>query len=527
MAPTPKWLVIARNEYRIRLSRIRRLRPYFPFLAIGFLVVYIAFIAPGLVNLFLDDFMAFLLSQAAVAMVQIVLFIVFFYFLIIPITNTLKETQIGEIEIFLAAPIKPSDVLLGEFAGEMPFYAIIVTIITGFFTAVLLPLGLDWIQVAIIITIFTVTFFSALWMGTVIAAVLRTRLGKTARGRDIGRALSFLIALPMVGVMYALMGGGLLETLADPTASGLIRSIFGVLPSSWGAEVIIGFAAHPANISAVGLEVLTRFGGLLVFFFAAFWIGAKVADRAYTLESFAFTSSKAKPDGVFYKTIRAVGGGKSFGSLLAAVFKDYGRRLENLSKVFYMIGLLALVNVFLVKPDDTEGSLVMAQLILPLLAAFVCGEVTLRGKEALFIFRKTPSGVWRLIKARLVQGWLVVVPIAAVATAISTVLSALNNPIYLLINVGLVSLTVAANVAFVLGLFLLNPAFSEKSSSYMLNLMVTMYLQIGLFLGPLILLEQLFDFGIYLTSFFATIPLSWFFGLLFLYLGKRKLDRIE
>jgi hypothetical protein len=460
-------------------------------------------------------------------MVQILLFIVFFYFLIIPITNTLKETQIGEIEIFLAAPIRPSDVLLGEFAGEMPFYAIIVTIITGFFTAILLPIGLDWLQVAIIITIFAITFFSALWIGTVIAAVLRTRLGKTARGRDIGRALSFLIALPMVGVMYALMGGGLLTTLADPAASGFVRSIFGLLPSSWGAEVIIGFAAHPANIGAVGLEVLIRFGGLLFFFFASFWIGAKVADRAYTLESFAFTSSKAKPDGFFYRSIKTLGGGKSFGSLLVAVFKDYGRRLENLSKVFYMVGLLALVNVFLVRPDDTEGSLVMAQLILPLLAAFVTGEVTLRGKETLFIFRKTPSGVWRLIKARLVQGWLVVVPIAAVATTISTILSALTSPIYVFINVGLVCLTVAANVAFVLGLFLLNPAFSEKSSSYMVNVMVTMYVQIGLFLGPLVIFERLFGFGIYQTSFFATVPLGWFFGLLFLYLGKRKLDRIE
>jgi hypothetical protein len=54
-----------------------------------------------------------------------------------------------------------------------------------------------------------------------------------------------------------------------------------------------------------------------------------------------------------------------------------------------------------------------------------------------------------------------------------------------------------------------------------------MYIQIGLFLGPLIILERLFSFGIYQTSFFATVPLSWVFGLLFLYLGKRKLDRIE
>jgi len=525
--PTPKWLVIARNEYRIRLSRIRRIRPYFPYLTIGLLLVYVVFIAPSLVELFLDDFMAFILSQAAVAMVQIVLFMVFFYFVIIPITNTLKETQIGEIEIFLAAPIKPSDVLLGEFAGEMPFYAIIVTVITGFFTAILYPLGLNLFQVAVTIGVFTITFFSALWIGTVIAAVLRTRLGKTARGRDIGRALSFVIALPMVGVMYALMGGGLLQALSDPETSGTVRAILGLLPSSWGAEVIIGFASNPGNIGAVWFDLLTRFGGLIVFFLATLWVGVKVADRAYTLESFAFTSSRAKPDGVFYKAVSFLGGGKSFGALLVAVFKDYSRRLENLSKIFYMVGLLALVNVFLVEADDPEGAFVMAQLILPLLAAFVAGEVTLRGKETLFIFRKTPSGVWRFVKARLVQGWLVVIPIAAVATVLSTILSSQSDFISLLINVGLVVLTVAANVAFVLGLFLLNPAFSEKSSSYMLNLMVTMYLQVGLFLGPMIVLKQTLGLGTLSSTLFATIPLGWVVGIVFLYLGKRKLDKIE
>jgi len=123
----PKWLVVARNEYRTRTSRIRKIRPYFPYLVFGLLAVYVAFIAPRFVSLFIDDFLAFILSQAAVAMMQIILFMIFIYFMIIPITNTLREEQTGQLEIFLAAPVKPSDVLLGEFLGQMPFYAIFVT----------------------------------------------------------------------------------------------------------------------------------------------------------------------------------------------------------------------------------------------------------------------------------------------------------------------------------------------------------------------------------------------------------------
>ena len=70
MTPKPKWLVVARNEYRIRTSKIRKMRRYFPYGAAGLLLVYVAFIAPALVNLFVEDFLALLLSQAAVAMVQ-------------------------------------------------------------------------------------------------------------------------------------------------------------------------------------------------------------------------------------------------------------------------------------------------------------------------------------------------------------------------------------------------------------------------------------------------------------------------
>ena len=522
--PTPKWLVVAKNEYRIRTSRIRKIRRYFPYLAIGLLAVYVLLLAPKLVSLFVDDFLAFFLSQAAVAMIQIILFMIFFYFVIFPITYALKEVQTSQLEIFLASPIKPSDVLLGEFLGVMPFYAIVVTVIAGLFTAVMVPLGLDPIQMAIIVMIFIVTFFSALWIGTVTAAILRTRLGKTARGKDIGRALSFIIALPMIALMYAIMGGGLLEALADPGTSGMVKATLGLLPSSWGAEVIVGFASNPSNITAVGFETLIRFGGLIVFFLAVLWLGAKAADRAYSLETFSFAASRAKPDGIFYRTIDILGGGGAFGSLLVSVFKDYGRRLENLSKIFYMVGLLILVNVFLLRPEDFEGALLMPQLILPLLAAFVVGEVTLRGKEALFIYKKTPYGVGKLVKARLLHGWLVVVPATAAITAVSTLLISGATLVSLLINIGLVTLTIAADVTFVLGLSLLNPAFSDKSGSYMLNLMITMQvLPIGLLFIPLIV----FDLPLLYTLSFVTLPLSWLVGIVFLYLGKRKLSRIE
>ena len=536
--PLPKWLVVARNEYRIHTSRIRKIRPYFLYLVIGLLAVYVAFIAPSFANLLIDDFIALFLSQAAVVMVQIILFMIFIYFIIIPITQTLREVQAGQLEIFLAAPIKPSDVLLGEFMGQMPFYAIAVTVVAGFFTAVLHPLGLDLVQTAIIIAVFVITFLSAFWIGTVIAALLRTKFGKTARGRDIGRALALLIALPLVGLIYAFQFGGIFKALSNPAASGTVKVILDLLPSSWGAELIVGFASKPGNIGAFGLETLTRFGGLLVFFVAVLWLGARVANRAYSLEPTTFTTSRAKSDGVFYKTVKYLGGSGSFGTLLVSVFKDYGRRLENLSKIAYVVGLIVMMNFFIVGPqlsDENElGTvmpLMMVQFMFPILAVFVAGEVTLRGKESLFIYRKTPSGVGRFVKARLIQGWLVVIPIAAVVTAMSTIIGPQTTFSSLLTNTVLGALIAATNVAFVLGLFLLMPVFSERSVRYMLNIMIVIIVAIGLFVGSVLgLIMMLPDLDANVRLLYTLLlqtTLSGIVGFVFLFLGSGNLSRIE
>jgi hypothetical protein len=521
-----KWLVVARNEYRTRVNSIRSIRPYFPYLVIGLLAVYVVFVAPAIVDLFTDDLLAFFLSQVAVTMVPILLFMIFFYFMILPITYTLQGLKAGRVEIFLAAPIKPSDVLLGEFLGVVPFYAIAITVMAGFFTAALNPVGLDVVQIAITVMIFVMTFLSALWIGTVIAALIRTKFAKTARGRDIGKALSLVLALPMVAVMYAIIGGGLLEALADPGTSGMVRTILSILPSSWGGEVIVSFASNPGNIGAVGFETLTRFGGLVAFFAAVLWLGTKAANRAYSIEPTTFTASRAKPDGFFYRTVRYLGGGRSFGTLLVSVFKDYGRRLENLSRIAYIIGLIAMVKIFFGSQEDPESALIYGLFLYPLFAVLVVGQVTAGGKESLFIYKKTPFGVGRFVKARLLQGLLIAVPIGAAITIFSMISIPQITLVSLLTYTGFMVLIVAGNVALALGLSLLNPEFSENTRAQMVGLMVNaqvaIFISIGIFIGSLVVL----NLGFLNTLLLDTVVIG-LLGVVFLYLGQRKLSRIE
>jgi len=254
-----KWLVVAKNEYRLRTSGIRNFRRYFPYAMVALLVVLVGVVAPAVVNAIMDrvDIPAFFISVAALPILQILLFFFFFYFMIFPISNTLKDIEMQEYEIFLNAPIRPGDVLLGKFVGVFPFYAIVIAAVTGFFMAFLLPLGLDVIQIVILIAVFVFTFLTGTWIGTVIAALLRTKLGSTARGRDIGKAIPLLLAIPMIAVMYALMGGGLFEALLDPGASGAVETVMMIFPSSWGGKLFVLFALNPGDTAAIWGETTT------------------------------------------------------------------------------------------------------------------------------------------------------------------------------------------------------------------------------------------------------------------------------
>ncbi len=521
-----KWFIVAKNEYRTRINSVRKIRRLFPYLVIGLLAIYVAFIAPAFVNLFVDDLIAFFLSQVALAMVPIIMFLFFLYLLIFPITYTLQGMQAGQVEIFVAAPIKPSDILLGEFIGVMPFYAIAIAVIAGFFTAALSPLGLDVIQMLITVMIFVVTLLSGLWIGTVISALIRTRFAESARGRDIGRALSLVLALPMIAVIYAIIGGGFLDALRNPETGGMIRTVLQVLPSTWGAELIVDFAANPGNIGAVAFETVTRLGGLLAFFASALWLGAKAAGRAYSIEITTFTTSRAKPDGTFYKTVRYLGGGKSFGTLLVSIFKDFARKLENLSRIAYILGLFVMLNVFFLRDLDPEGFLVIAQFLFPFLAVFMIGQVAVHGKEGLFIYKKAPQGVRRFVLAKLVQGWLVTVPVAAAITVVSLALVPQASATSLMAYTLLTTILVAADAALALGLALLNPQFSESSraqmASLMLNANIAMFASMGIFIGSMIIL----DLGIFNTMLLQN-GVIWTIGISLLLLGRRKLNRME
>jgi len=514
--PSPKWFVIAKYEYRVQTSWIRGIRRYFPFAAAGLLAVWVFYLAPMMVQSLVDDLLEVLVSQVAVVLFEIILFMLSAFLAIMPVSNALKdEGGIGRVELMLKAPVRPGDVLVGEFLGKTPLYSIFAIAFSGLFTALLVPLGLSPLQTALIIFLALVTCLSSFWVGTVLAAVARTTLGRTAKGKDIGKALSFILVLPLVALMYGIMFGNILTALVDPGTSGLVKTVLGLFPSSWAAEVIVAFAKNPSNIGAVWALTLTRVGGVVLFMVGGLVIGWKIVDRVYSLEPMNLGVTVVGPDGAFYRTVKLLGGGGSFGSLLVSVFKEYSRRLENLSQIGYIVSLMLLINFLIV--DDAQGAPMMGLVMGSMMALFLCSEATIRGKENLFIYRKTPSGVGRFMKAKLLQGWLLVLPFLAVVMVANGFRFNVAFTWPYLMSMGSVLLTAAANVCLAMGVSLANPAYSQKSSAYFINVQLIVFLVMASIIIPEMIIHQAW----------LQTPMAWAIGLLMLSLGYRKLSTME
>jgi hypothetical protein len=515
----PKWITIARNEYLLMTSGLPTLRRFLPPIIIAVAMLFLLVLAPLMISIVDEPLQDLISSQAGMASVAILLLTFSFYFMVIPITNTLKEEQASELEIFLSAPIRPVDVIMGKFMGKSVVYGSGAFIIAAVTAAIFTVTDIGNAQLLIIAAIVFLLLMTSLWIGTVLAAVLRTRLSRTARGTDIGKALSMILVLPLLGLMYAFISGAMFDFLNDPSTSETIRTVLGLFPTTWGAELIITFSQNPGMVLPQGSWALPAIIGVLLFTIGSFYLGSRLIDRSHNLEPTTFGPSRAK-EGLITRGIRFITGSGSFSTIIVTLFKDWGRRLENLSKIAYIFGLVFLLAIFFTGPEDPFGVVITLQFMVGFLGAFVVGEVTIRGKEMLFLYRKAPGGERRLVRARLIQGWLLVIPSTILLTFLFLLFIPDPRSIELLLYPMFMAVSGMTMTAFTLGLFLIKPAFAERSGEFIINMMATLLVYFILLILVMSLLGALGLAVVYL-------PLAGLIGALTLYIGSRRIIRIE
>ncbi|MFW9993851.1 MAG: hypothetical protein ACFFD4_17535 [Candidatus Odinarchaeota archaeon] len=520
------WYPIAKNEYRLVTSRFREIRPYLPYLAGAGLILYVFVLAPMVVDAFVDDFWALLLSQAAVVMMQTMLFMVFLFFFSLPITATLQDIKTDQLQLCLSAPVKPGDIMLGEFMGKVPIYATFATLIGGLFTAALTPMGLDVFQITVTIIIFVVNFLFAFWSGTLVAMALRTFLMKSSRGKDIGKGLAFIVILPPVALFYFFLAG-YMEVLRDSATGKLVQDILSLFPSSWGSEVIVEFARNPGDILAINFLGFLELASLLTIFIGSLYIGTRLANRAYSLEPSTFSASKVKYDGLYYNTIKRLGGGGSFGLLLSSSFKTYFRKFRNISQLIYALSLAIILRIIMgMPPEDNVDAFFTVIMMIMFLGLFVIQDLTTQGKENLLLYKQTPTSTTRYIGLKLYQYLLIILPITVGTVTIVTLMIPGITAVDLLVNVGLTAVLSTATTLFGMGIFLLNPGYNDRAGEIMINGQVLVFgVSIGFFMS-IIGLGEVFDIRFFpATAIYAGV-LS-ILGSLAFFMGMKKLETIE
>ncbi|MFX0205619.1 MAG: hypothetical protein ACFFDT_06495, partial [Candidatus Hodarchaeota archaeon] len=242
--------------------------------------------------------------------------------------------------------------------------------------------------------------------------------------------------------------------------------------------------------------------------------------------------AKSKSDGVFYNSIRKLGGSGSSGLLLATGFKTYFRKAKNVAWIIYGVGLIVVMNIFISQPEYPESAFVMSLFIGPLLAAFVTSDISLQGKENLLLYKQTPTRTGKYLGMKLFQYLLIILPIVLVVETTVNLLVPNITLEMLFLNVTLTLLVATAAIIFTIGLFLVNPAFHDKSGEFMINIQICVFGVMIPFFVLLISLDQiLWDLFAIADALYPVAviysALQLIIGMIIFSFGAKKLSNME
>ena len=474
--------------------------------------------------------------------------VIWFVILLVPLSNSLKEIKIGQWEILLSNNVKTRDMLVGSFLGKLPVNGLLVL----FLAPILLAPFVSALQVSLIGQILMyseilLVTLSTIWLSNLLSVAIQAKLGESPRGKDIANALAILlgivVVLPVVGLQLA----------ASAVAELLGWNIFLIMPFTWSADlttlsaIIFNGVEYTGNLSAVlSLDTSLLFLLQSAFIGIITVLGISAADSLFTVSAGARVESVVSTgkNNILLRGIKRIIPG-SFGVLLITAMKDFGRKVQNLSKLSIMIVmavafplLLSVRGGYAPSEVDLRSILVMMGFAFAVLGGMTFGGVGfLESKDQLWMIKTAPSGTRRFIQVRVVQMCFYIIPIVVAASVIVAILFQLT-----IIQVGfIVPVLLSAGIGSALvgiGVSASNPTYEDsKSAAFKSNATRTTIITIVCFGFYQILdvLMGIMDFGaipafisssdiLYLIAIFAPLPIV---GVFMVMIGSRSILKRE
>jgi hypothetical protein len=553
------WYHIAKAEYFVSVSGMRKHRKLFAGAMFTIAALWAVVLAPMIVGAIIGGiipmpFIRNMLMSMFPGVMRAAMMLLWAMLLLYPLSNALQEVKIGQWEIMLSHAVRTRDILIGTYLGKIPLYGLLVLAFAPILiTPFMLAFEVSLFGQLLVYTVIALMVLSTIWLSNFITALIQARLGQSARGNDIAKALAILVAviviLPMYGLMYYL-----------PVLSQLLgMNVFLLMPFAWTADLIswitigsngIGLTeSQIAGFSSVlQIDALTSAFLIGVFGLIFVAVGLLSADRIFTIGAGVRTEkiTTVGRDNLLLRGIRKVSKGP-FGELVTVSLKSFGRKAENLSKVFYGIVLATILPIMVQQLDpgtfDFSSIALMLGMMIGILGVFpFAGTGFLESKDQLWMIQSAPKGASHFMRARLVSGLLIAVPLALVPTTLVAFMFGMTALEFLLLLVSS-CLIVWGAVMVSMGITARNPNYEDtKSPGYQTMIMGAMMLTVFSVMAPILL--DLFSFlaGIsvfdFLESAFGTTGLRLFMifsgpvcvllvGALMMNLGVRSLTRPE
>ncbi|MFX0096354.1 MAG: hypothetical protein ACFE7E_01180 [Candidatus Hodarchaeota archaeon] len=533
------WLAIAKNEVRIWSNRFRRNRKVFFAILIVFLGIYAFFLVPWLYNtllpsLIIDIIVVFgpLISPAITSF----MFLIFLVLLFWPLNQALQDLRVGQVEVMMAAPIRPHHILFGKYVGRLPTYFIAIAAIApwilGFFVV---AFSIDILGQIVILFSICLLFLLSTWIGTLISSLAESRLARSPRGRDIGRAILFIVPTVVFIFLYLVFP----FAIQSPEFLSVIR----FFPSSWATNVIlhqIGSIFTLDLLPALGstFNVVFNFTLLAIVTFSTLILGYRIAGKAYSLEPIAMATTRIVGEKKVYALVRSIIPG-SFGEIVAANLKGSFRRLEMLSRLGYAIIMSVVVTIMVplttgsLFTPEPEWFIFMMSFEYSIFVGIMFGAFVLYfNKDTIWLYRKVPHGIRTFVAAVFVQYALILVPIGMIMMSVIGLV--LNFGIFTFLGIGTIALFTLYSLGISIGVNCIFPTFEEKGAKVALiiigslvfllpPLMIPIFLDVLGIRRYLPFIPGLAGLGVTLFMFPFWIVLE----LCILYLGVKKLHSLE
>jgi hypothetical protein len=519
---TRKWLAIAKTEFLVQTSKLRKVRKLAGFLLLFFGIIWALFIVPYIMAFILSSFgptIEGIFMASFPSLMRSVMLFLWIIFLIYPISYALQEIRIGQWEIMLSNNVSTRDMMFGMFLGKIPSYGILVVYAAPI---MLSPFALffhvDLLgQIIMYLTVFFVAL-STLFLSNLITTAIQAKLGESSRGNDIAKALAMVVAvivlIPMYGLIY----------FSGSMSAVLGMDVFLLFPFTWGADIIswtviifngLGIS-YTIFLSVLKIDAIVDLGLLLAYTGLIVLLAFSTADRIFTFGAGPRTEKiiTVGKENFILRGIRKILP-SAFGVLVVNSIKEFTRKMQNVSRLIYGVVISVLLPVILSysigslpedAPPEVDTLIVMLiiwlmGMMLAMISGMTFGGIGfLESKDQLWIMKSAPHGVSKFAKARITESLLLAFHIAIVPSITVTIVFGFDI-FEALIMIAYTYWSTCGAVLLSIGITANNPAYeNQKSSAFIINTFTSIFL-------IMIIIMLSFFLGIQVMTLYASLPL--------------------